>query len=378
MALSVAGSLSAHAGVSFQNNGTVTNWSNYPQSPAHGNITEVSSPVYGGSTAIRFYQPFEGTNGSSYHCEVDQTPVNPVGSTCYYGFALYLPADFKFSTNQDLCFSQWARSDQTSPWTLMFLHNHEIHTGGSGGLGRTWGAINAGVWNRIIVKIVNSSTSGELTVWVNGIQSGTSFTGNITPGGPAIRWSTGQYCTWWKTHIPNGSNPMITYEDHFRIASTYAEADPANWTESGGSIDPAVIYQLQNEASGLVLNQQGSLTNGSAITQWSSASTSQNLQWKFIPTSNGYYQINSVRSGKDTVVQSASTSAGAPIIQWSFGSSGDDQWKPVQNSDGSYTFYNLHSGLVLEDPGSSTSTSTQMDQWTPNGGANQKWKLLAQ
>ncbi len=149
---------------------------------------------------------------------------------------------------------------------------------------------------------------------------------------------------------------------------------------TGGSvngIDTTAKYQLQNEASGLVLNNQGRTTNGSAITQWQSVS-SDNLRWTFIPTSGGYYQINSVKSGLDAVVQSASTSQGAGIIQWSFGSSGNDQWLPQLNSDGSYTFVNLHSGLVLEDPGSSTSTSTQMDQWGSNGGANQKWVLIKQ
>ena len=127
-----------------------------------------------------------------------------------------------------------------------------------------------------------------------------------------------------------------------------------------------------------MLNQQGSLTNGSKITQWSSGSTSQNLQWKFIDAGNGYYQINSVKSGKDAVVQSASTSAGAGIIQWSFGSAGNDLWTPTLNIDGTYTFANQHSGLVLEDPGSSTSTSTQMDQWGSTGGSNQKWNLIKQ
>src|SRR5581483_6732666 len=136
-------------------------------------------------------------------------------------------------------------------------------------------------------------------------------------------------------------------------------------------------FELKNEASGLVLNNQGSTTNGSAITQWTQGS-SVNLQWTFIPTSDGYYQINSVKSGKDAVVQSASTANGAGIIQWSFGSSQNDQWLPQQNSDASYTFVNRLSGLVLEDPGSSTSTSTQMDQWGSNGGANQKWKLIKQ
>lgn len=152
----------------------------------------------------------------------------------------------------------------------------------------------------------------------------------------------------------------------------YANGQPP----TGDGIDTSAVYQLQNVASGLVLNQQGSLTNGSKITQWSGTSTSDNLKWTFIPTANGYYQINSVKSGKDAVVQSASTAQGAGIIQWDFGSSGDDQWKPTVNSDGSYTFFNLHSGLVLEDPGSSTSTSTQMDQWGSNGGSNQKWNLI--
>jgi len=137
------------------------------------------------------------------------------------------------------------------------------------------------------------------------------------------------------------------------------------------------VFQVQNKASALVLNQQGSLTNGSAITQWT-ISTSSNVDWQFFPTGGGYYEINSVKSGKDAVVQSASTANGAGIIQWSFGSAGNDQWKPMPNTDGTYTFVNLHSGLVLEDPASSTNKTTQMDQWTSNGGNNQKWILLKQ
>lgn len=146
----------------------------------------------------------------------------------------------------------------------------------------------------------------------------------------------------------------------------------------GDGIDTTAIYKIQNVASGLVLNQQGSTTNGSKITQWSASTSSDNLRWTFIPTDSGYYQINSVKSGKDAVVQSASTAAGAGIIQWTFGSAQNDQWKPTLNSDGTYTFVNRHSGLVLEDPGSSTSTSTQMDQWGSNSGSNQKWKLIKQ
>src|SRR6185369_15595630 len=68
---------------------------------------------------------------------------------------------------------------------------------------------------------------------------------------------------------------------------------------NGVTLDTTAIYQLQNVASGLVLNNQGSLTNGSKITQWSSASTSDNLRWHFSNsrTASGYYEIVSQKSG---------------------------------------------------------------------------------
>src|SRR5581483_6631883 len=116
--------------------------------------------------------------------------------------------------------------------------------------------------------------------------------------------------------------------------------------------------------------------NGAAIIQWPYGGSANSL-WTFQSTDSGYYQIVSVNSGKDLVVQGASKSAGAKIIQWSFGSSKNDQWKPGKNSDGSYTFTNRLSGLVLEVPGNSTSQGTQLDQWGHNGGANQKFTVTA-
>jgi hypothetical protein len=64
MALAVLSS-SALASVSFQNEGTLTGWSNYPQNPCCGTISSTSSPTYQGSQAIRFYQKFNGFG--SYH-----------------------------------------------------------------------------------------------------------------------------------------------------------------------------------------------------------------------------------------------------------------------------------------------------------------------
>ncbi|HXF10828.1 MAG TPA: RICIN domain-containing protein [Desulfuromonadaceae bacterium] len=210
--------------------------------------------------------------------------------------------------------------------------------------------------------------------WVKLVRSGSTFTGSYSADGS----------TWTQFASTNVTMAASTFAGlavtaHNNAALNNATFDNVSISAPGGAtLDTTKKYKLQNVASGLVLNNQGSLTNGSKITQWTATTSSTNLQWRFIATSNGYYQINSVKSGLDAVVQSASTAAGAGIIQWAFGAAGNDQWQPVQNSDGSYTFVNLHSGLVLADPGASTSTSTQMDQETSNGGSNQKWQLLPQ
>ncbi len=206
--------------------------------------------------------------------------------------------------------------------------------------------------------------------WLKLVRSGNTFTASYSVNGSAWTQLASTNVTMAST-----AKAGLAVTSHDNTSLNTATFD--NVGIGGGSIDTTAIYQLQNEASGMVLNNQGSLTNGSAITQWTTT-TSSNLDWVFIPVTNGYYQINCVRSGLDAVVQSAATTNGAGIIQWSFGAAGNDQWKPQQNSDGSYTFFNLHSGLVLEDPGSSTNRTTQMDQWTSTGGSNQKWVLLKQ
>ena len=139
----------------------------------------------------------------------------------------------------------------------------------------------------------------------------------------------------------------------------------------------ANAWQIQNVTSGKVLNQGGSLTNGSPISQWSTAS-SDNLRFNFVPASYGYYEIKSVKSGRDVVVSGASTANGALLVQWSLGSGGNDLWKPAQNSDGTWSFYNHKSGKVIDNAGGSLVNGTQYDQWTAGTSGNLKFVLIAQ
>ncbi|HXF10356.1 MAG TPA: RICIN domain-containing protein [Desulfuromonadaceae bacterium] len=347
-----------------------------------GPITWFNDPTVGQCIDCRVFDQ-DCSLQNSERVEFNTTSsVNPLsnGLTCYVGWRSRFNGPMATSWNGLMQLK--CRCDGDQPLVLdysngkMTLSNHQGINGQEVAT-TVWQVPTPGnVWFDLVLKLHLSDdpTQGTVEVWYNGVKqtlaNGSTIYHGATWGGTIqndIHWGIYRRCS------NNGTADL--YVQRPRIATTFAEAAPVPLNVT---LDTTGIYQLQNVASGLVLNNQGSLTNGSKVTQWSSSSTSDNLRWKFIATDSGYYEINSVKSGKDAVVQSASTTAGAGIIQWSFGSAQNDQWKPTRNSDGSYTFANRHSGLLLEDPGSSTSTSTQLDQWGANGGNNQKWNLLKQ
>jgi hypothetical protein len=249
-----------------------------------------------------------------------------------------------------------SQSDEYGPVAIMFIW--QSRDGGSvwnGYTGQELATEMGGKWFQLNVD--HNVSTHMITAWING----TVVVAEPDNGATDYYFKNGVY----EQNISTPSHQMDTYVTNI-----------LEWTTTS-SPSFSGTWELKNAASGLVLNNQGSLTNGSIISQWKEEANA-NLEWTFKATSNGYYQINSVKSGLDAVVQSASTANGAGIIQWSFGSSGNDQWLPVENSNGTYTFFNLNSGKVLEDPNSSTNTATQMDQWTINGGANQQWYLISE
>lgn len=149
------------------------------------------------------------------------------------------------------------------------------------------------------------------------------------------------------------------------------------WTGGSPYYSFSGAYEIQNVTSGQALNNGGLTSNGAPVSQWNWVG-SINEKWQFIPTSNGYFQINSLKSGKDVAVEGSSTSDGANLVQWSFGSAGNDQWKPVKNNNGTWTFFNLHSGKVLNNSGGSTTQGSQYSQWTWLESPNEEFNLIPQ
>ena len=220
------------AGVIFENTGTLTGWSRvYAQE--QGTNTLVSAPTFEGPSALKATQTFVVADGRGYHSERVMFDVQRNGQDQYYGLAIYLPPDWVFH-NQNVTFQQWGIENPGGggPWILMFVQNDKIRMGGSGASGsREIATITGlrGTWIRIVTRI-NMTASGPFEVWVNGTKS-LSAPINLVVGGdpPTIRWANGIYCTAWRTQQPAGGSPISVWHDHFRIATTYQEAEPANW-----------------------------------------------------------------------------------------------------------------------------------------------------
>jgi hypothetical protein len=237
----------SEATVRFENTGTLMGWSRvYVQE--QGTNTVVTTPTFEGASALKATQTFVVADGRGYHSERVVFDVEKNGEDLYYGLALYLPPDWVFH-DQNVTFQQWGIENPGGggPWILMFVQNDKIRMGGSGASGsRDVATITTlrGTWIRIVTRI-NMTATGPFEVWVNGRKS-LSAGINLTVGGepPTIRWANGMYCTAWRTQQPAGGSPLSLWHDQFRVATTYEEAEPANWGKAmpvdGGSDGPAV------------------------------------------------------------------------------------------------------------------------------------------
>jgi hypothetical protein len=253
VAIIVLFSANAGAVVVFQNTGNLKGWDRL-FTQHNGTNTEVSSPAYKGATAVENKQIFEGTGNGRYHSEIEAYRVATTGDDHYFGQAFYIPKEWEFH-NQNVAFQQWAPDDNSGPWLIMNLNGDHIHW--LGGIGTPdLGAVTdlRGTWIRVVTRI-KMATNGILEVWINGKKT-SSINGNFTVSGGSIRWSAGIYCTRWINQQPTGPKTLALYHDHFRVATTYEEADPANWDDGdapppdgGATADAGVDARTADAAS---------------------------------------------------------------------------------------------------------------------------------
>jgi glucosylceramidase len=225
----------------------------------------------------------------------------------------------------------------------------------------TW---TASTTSGVTYSVYGSTTSGFTPGSGNLITSGLTTTTYSTTG---LTASTAYYYAVEAVNS-NGSSP----------SSNQATATTQAMGGGGGSISTTAFYQIMNQASASCLDDTGGGTsNGTVLQQYTCYANNLNQQWKFTPTSGGYYQVATHNTSTlvwDVV--NVGTSPGTGVQLWTYGGGLNQQWMPVLLSSGYYEFIDRNSGLCLNLPNSNNNQQAQIN--TCNGTTSEAFKLNQQ
>jgi hypothetical protein len=222
-------------------------------------------------------------------------------------------------------------------------------------------------------------------VLMTGIPVGGTFSDSITANGGTVTFSV-TYRGKTATKTATGISSWIGDTMHFQ-AGDYQQDLPGSPASDGGRVTfsalsqygvssggggsfPGGYHQMVVQNSHLCVDvNNDSTANNAVIDQWACKSSGQaNQEFQFLPVSGGYGELQNQNSGKDIVVQGASTTQGADIIQYTQNGTTNGLWLPVQQSDGTWQFRNENSGLCLDQTGDVSTQGIQFDQWTCKSG----------
>jgi hypothetical protein len=138
-------------------------------------------------------------------------------------------------------------------------------------------------------------------------------------------------------------------------------------------------YKILARHSGLAAVVQSASTSDSAnVVQYAYGGAATNDEWQLVDLGTGYYKILNRNSGKALTVQSASTAEGANIFQYTFGGTAtNDEWAVVSLGTGYYRITNHNSGKSAEVAGGGTTNGTNIDQRTYSGATYQQWQIVS-
>jgi hypothetical protein len=113
-----------------------------------------------------------------------------------------------------------------------------------------------------------------------------------------------------------------------------------------------------------VVVQSASTSNAADVIQWTYGGTATNDEWQFVDLGTGYYRVVNRNSGKVLNVAGASTVNGGNVDQYAWANVAQQMWKVTNLGNGYYSLTVQHSGKVLNVSGASTSDGANIDQWS--------------
>ncbi|MFG3340264.1 RICIN domain-containing protein [Glycomyces sp. NPDC048151] len=148
----------------------------------------------------------------------------------------------------------------------------------------------------------------------------------------------------------------------FGTATAHAAFTPGTW------------YVLQSRHSGLVFDLSASTAAGAVLVQQPRTDANQQ-QFRFVDAGGGYYKIQARHSNLVLDVSARSTANGADVVQYNDNGGTNQQWQILD--DGTYLrFVNRNSGKALDVWERSTAAGARISQYDSNGGTNQQWRAL--
>ena len=393
LALALAGS-SLEASVIFENTGASTGWTQlYVEN--QGSVSTVTSPAYAGTTSMRCRQIYEAGYTGRYHAEgrQDGAAGQQRGDDEYYGFAWYVPSNWqfvsqKYNVQQFIANFTELGCSGGQPTTQIKLRDTalEVRIAWADPCARQLAyytmapSVTPGVWHRVVMRGKwRSDNTGVFQAWYDGSQTvNVSNVPTIPPTDKNYTFVAGLYADGWHDdglmEGTQGTRDMLF--DNVRVATTYAEAEPASW---GGAGAFSGYYRVTARHSGKDMVVQGaSSADGADIIQYTYGGSSTNDEWELRSIGSGYYRVINRLSGKDMVVQSASTAEGADIVQYTYGGSKtNDEWAIVSVGSGSYRLTNRLSGKSAEVVGGGTGDGVDIVQRTYSGATYQQFQLVS-
>ena len=159
---------------------------------------------------------------------------------------------------------------------------------------------------------------------------------------------------------------VATYTWDPQVAIDPADPDPAAW------------YQVASSASGKCVDAADwGTADGTGLQQWTCGDLGQaNQRWRFIPTTDGYYQVLNQHAGKvwDVDGGPAAVADGTTVHLWTYVDGTNQQWRPT-GSDGSLTFTARHSGSCLTLGLATGTNGTRFAQQPCTGSTAQSFRL---
>jgi Polysaccharide lyase len=223
--------------VIFQNDGTISPWG-HTLKDSGASLTEVSSPTFKGSSAIKHFANYSGSGDNSIHCEVARDPAASNGDNRYYGWAFRLGSDFpsSYSRASALCQLTGHGSCGFNQTDFIQIKDTSFFDHATGGNScsqfkhdYTIGGIpSRNVWHRLVVhKLWKGDNTGVLEIWLDGSKkdSASGIPTAYSDATSSYAWHVGVYAGF----NSGSAGTRTVYTDHARIATSYSEAEPANW-----------------------------------------------------------------------------------------------------------------------------------------------------